>query len=178
MTSDHQLCLKTESFSFLYNIKGIVLTCGPRVELLWAPALCRRSWEPWRSWSPTPSSLPSRRSSRFLSRAHLSSVNNNGRRAKIVHSWEEFLQFSNSEHCGEWGPGLNFCASTAQKFPHSQTYAQTAFLHLTNVCVWSTRLSYQLTNQWDGLAGLRHPLSDGQHEYREGQDHLDKKVFV
>ena len=33
-----------------------------------------------------------------------------------------------------------------------------------------------LTYQGDGLAGLRHPLGDGQHEHGEGKDHLRKNM--
>ena len=35
-----------------------------------------------------------------------------------------------------------------------------------------------LTDEWDGLAGLGHPLSDGQHEHREGKDHLEDLVVI
>ena len=36
----------------------------------------------------------------------------------------------------------------------------------------------QLTDQWDGLAGFRHPFCNGKHEHRERQDHLGDKDHV
>ena len=91
-----------------------VLTCEPRGELPLALDLGRRSWEPWPSWSQTPSSLPSRRSSRFLWE-DLSFVKNRAG----VHFCGKKVQFPNSECVEE--ARENFCASTAQKLPHSQT---------------------------------------------------------
>ena len=87
----------------------------------------------------------------------------------------------------EKGARANFCASAAQKFPHSQTYAQTAIWKYACVCSWFVCLRFVFfpmcycflllllllqTNQRDGLAGLRHPLRNGQHEHREGENHL------
>ena len=105
---------------------------------------------------------------------NLSSANN-GKDCALLKEFSAIFQFSMWRR----GPSrANFCASAAQKFPHSQTYAETTIWKLF-VCLFVCFfVCARQTDQRDGLAGLRHPLSDGQHEHRESEDHLADIIYI